>query len=277
MALLEMNTESRYLRSNQAFSMILPDMPRDRTPAEFYREKQDLPVVWLLHGTFGDHTDWVRKTNVERYAARKGVAVVMPSGLNSNYSNWSDCMLGFDMYDYVLDELMPLVQNWFPVSARREGNFIAGLSMGGRGTIKLAVNNPDRFAAAAALSASPRDFATLTPEYLAENDPVAARFARAIANAGGLQAFLDSEENVWRIIDERVASGELPRLLFASGADDDYVMSDLRPFQQHAAEIGLDAEFLITPGYTHEWDFWDLAIRQAFEFFRLPDVDVEMA
>ncbi|BDO42936.1 alpha/beta hydrolase family protein [Cellulomonas sp. NTE-D12] len=275
MALLTMNAESRFLRTNQAFSMILPDMPRALEPAEFYRERQDLPVVWLLHGTYGDHTDWVRKTNVERYAARKGVAVVMPSGLNSNYSNWSRCMLGYDMYDYVLRELMPMVQEWFPVSARREDNFIAGLSMGGRGAIKLAVNAPERFGAAAILSASPRDFATLTPEYLAGDDPVSARFAGMVENAGGMSAFLASEENVWRIIDERAASGTLPRLLFASGADDDYVMNDLRPFREHAATLGLDATFFIGEGYTHEWDFWDLAVREAFEFFGLPDVEFD--
>lgn len=277
MALLTMNAESRYLRTNQAFSVILPDMPRHREPAEFYAEHRDLPVVWLLHGTFGDHTDWVRKTNIERYARQKGVAVIMPSGSNSNYSNWSDAMLGFDMKDYLLHELMPLVQNWLPVSNRREKNFIAGLSMGGRGTIKFAVNHPERFAAAAVLSASPRDFATLTPEYLAQDDPVAARFAGMARNAGGLEAFLDSDENTYRIIDERVAAGdELPRLLFACGADDDYVMNDLRPFMAHAAEIGLAAEFRIREGFTHEWDFWDLAIRDAFEFFGFPDVESDL-
>jgi len=182
-------------------------------------------------------------------------------------------MLGYDWNDYLLHELMPLVHNWFPVSARRQDNFIAGLSMGGRGTIKLAVNNPERFAAAAVLSASPRDFGTLTPEYLAGDDPVARRFAGMIENAGGMAAFLESGENVWRVIDERAQTGTLPRLLFTSGADDDYVMDDLRPFQAHAAEIGLDAQFRIRDGYTHEWDFWDLAIRDAFEFFGFSDVE----
>lgn len=273
MSLVTMNVDSKYLRSNQAFSVILPDMPRDHEPAEYYRAHRRLKVVWLLHGTYGDHTDWVRKTNVERYASSRGVAVVMPSGLNSNYANWGRAMLGYDMYDYVLHELMPLVHNWFPVSDRREDNFIAGLSMGGRGTITFAVNNPERFAAAAALSASPRDFATLTPEYLASGTPVADRFARAIENAGGLDAYLGSPENTWRVIDERAASGDLPRLLFACGADDDYVMEDLIPFRRHAEELGLDAEFLIRPGFTHEWDFWDLAIRDAFDFFGLPLVE----
>ncbi|MEV4775972.1 esterase family protein [Microbacterium sp. LTA6] len=273
MALLTMNMASKHLRVNQEFSVILPDMPREGEPAEFYGATTDLPVVWLLHGTYGDHTDWVRKTNVERYATEKRVAVVMPSAMNTSYANWSRAMLGYNMYDYLLDELMPLVHNWFPVSSRREDNFIAGLSMGGRGTITYAVNNPERFAAAAALSASPRDFATLTPEYLASDGPVAERFSRSIENAGGLDAFLASPDNTWRVIDERAASGELPRLLFACGADDDYVMDDLRPFRAHAEQIGLDAEFLVRDGYAHEWDFWDVAVRDAFEFFGLRDID----
>lgn len=277
MALLTMNTESKFLRSNQAFSVILPDMPREEDPRTFYAEHRELPVVWLLHGTFGDHTDWVRKTNVERYAARKGVAVVMPSGLNSNYVNWSRYMLGYDMYDYLLDELMPLVYNWLPVSSRREDNFIAGLSMGGRGTLTLAASNPERFAAAAALSASPREFSDLTPEYFRSGDVFAARLEGMVENAGGVEAFLASPENVWRVLDERAGTGTLPRLLFASGADDDYVMDSLRPFRAHAEQIGLDAKFIIRDGYVHEWDFWDVAIRDAFEFFGLPDVDVDMA
>jgi S-formylglutathione hydrolase FrmB len=270
MSLLTMNFESRFLRTNQAISVILPDLPAGMMPADFYAGTRELPVVWLLHGTYGDHTDWVRKTSVERYATQRGIAVVMPSALNSNYANSSDSMFGYDMYDHLLEELMPLVYNWLPVSDRREDNFIAGLSMGGRGTIKLAVNHPQRFAAAAALSASPRDFSTLTPEYLArDGDPVARRFAQSIANVGGLESFLDSPENTWRLIDEHAASGILPRLFFTSGADDDYVMNDLRPFQRHAEQIGLDARFLIRDGYSHAWDFWDLAIQDAFEFFDL--------
>lgn len=276
MALLTMSTQSRYLRTMQPFSVILPDMPEQDEPAQFYRDHRALPVVWLLHGTYGDHTDWVRKTNVERYAARKGVAVIMPSALNSNYANWSDVMIGYDVYDYFLHELMPLVQNWFPVSDRREDNFIAGLSMGGRGTLTFAVNNPELFAAAAVMSASPRDFSTLTPEYLGSGDPMATRWARSVANAGGMAAFVNSPENTWRGIDERVGTGTLPRLLFTCGGDDDFVMKDLVPFRAHAEEIGLDAEFLIRDGFAHEWDFWDLAVRDAFEFFGLPDVPTDL-
>lgn len=273
MSVITWTFESRYLVSSHTVTIFLPDMPRTEQPAEFFAERKNLKVLWLLHGTFGDHTDWMRRTNIELYAAEKGIAVVMPTALNSNYSNWSEFSLGFDMYSYLTEELMPMVQNWLPVSSAREDNFIAGLSMGGRGAVKFAVNHPDRFAAAAVLSAAPMNFdELLTPEYLADTDnPFTARIRGMVANAGGIHPFLDSEENVWRRIDELAPTGTLPRLLFACGADDELIMTDLARFEAHAEQIGLDAEFWIQPGFRHEWRFWDLAIQHALEFFELED------
>lgn len=272
MAVVTMTFESKFLNSNQPFSVVLPEMPRGLEPADYYRSNRELPVVWLLHGTSGDHTDWLRHTNVERYAYTKQVALVMPSALNSNYSNWPDAMLGYGMYDYFFEELMPLVHNWFPVSARREDNFIAGLSMGGRGAVKYAVNHPERFAAAAILSAAPKDFSLLNDTYFATStEGIAPRLASMARNVGGLEALRNSEENVWRIIDEKVGTGALPRLLFACGTDDPDIYRDLLAFKAHASDIGLDAEYLIREGYSHEWDFWDLAIKEALEFFGLQD------
>ncbi len=263
--------ESRHLAGNTTVTVLLPDRPRDETPREYYGEERRFKVLWLLHGTFGDNLDWLRRTNIDLYAAEKGLAVVMPSALNSNYSNWSDFSLGYDMYDFLTEELMPLVQGWLPVSDRREDNFIAGLSMGGRGTVKFAANHPELFAAAAVLSASPVEYdRVLTDELLAEGTGMFAdRLRGMVANAGGKEAFLASEENVWRILDAKAGSGELPRMLFACGSDDELIVGDLRTFAEHAADIGLDAEFWIADGFRHEWRFWDLAIQRALDFFGL--------
>lgn len=81
----------------------------------------------------------------------------MPSALNSNYANWPSFSTGFNMYDYIFEELMPVIYNWFLASDKREDNYIAGLSMGGRGTGVLAFNHPKKFAATAVLSATPSD------------------------------------------------------------------------------------------------------------------------
>jgi putative tributyrin esterase len=272
LSLISWTFESRYLASSHTVTVLLPDAPRTEEPSEYYAQPRGFKVLWLLHGTFGDQQDWLRKTNIDLYAAGKGIAVVMPSALNSNYSNWSDFSLGYNMYDYLTEELMPLIHGWLPVSSAREDNYIAGLSMGGRGTIKFAANHPDKFAGAAVLSAAPLEFdRILTDEWLADpSNLFAQRIGGMVANAGGRQAFLDSEENVWRILDQ-AAPGTLPRLYFACGTDDEQIIGDLKIFKEHAEEIGLDADFWFGEGFRHEWRFWDLAIQHALEFFGLED------
>ena len=271
MSILTYNYESQLLNGNHQITVILPDKPRNTTPADFYRSGHRYKVLWLLHGTFGDHTDWVRKTNIEMYATEKDLVVVMPSALNSNYSNWDDCMLGYRMFDYLTEELMPLIYGWFPVSDRREDNFIAGLSMGGRGTLKYAINKPEKFAAAAMLSATPQDFSLLRPgatELMMDTEHP--RNKATLRNAGGLDAFLSSYENLWAILDRKAATGELPRLMFACGTAD-ALYPEFEKFRKHAQDIGLQAEWFTLDGYRHEWRFWDLAIQKALSFFGLDD------
>lgn len=270
MSLLTFNFESRYLKNNTQINVVLPDLPRAQEPAEFYRNGKKYKVLWLLHGTFGDYSDWIRKTRIEMYATEKDLVVVMPSALNSNYSNWDSSMMGFSMFDFLTEELMPLIYGWFPVSDKREDNFIAGLSMGGRGTIKYAVNHPDKFAAAAVLSAAPQDFGLIGKSQNGLLDPNNPRLKNTIANAGGLEAYVNSNENVWAIIDKLAGTGTLPRLMFACGRDDG-VYAHYSEFKKHAQEIGLDAEWFELDGYRHEWRFWDIAIVKALSFFGLDD------
>lgn len=268
MSILHYGFESQYLGGATDVTVILPDKPRDLTPREFYRSGKKYKVLWLLHGTSGDHMDWVRRTNIELYVEGLELAVVMPSALNSNYSNWKDFMLGYNMYDYLTEELMPLVYGWLPVSERREDNFIAGLSMGGRGAVKYAVNHPEKFAAAAVLSATPMDLKAMShgnPCLMLDLDD--ARVRTTLLNAGGLDAFVHSEENVWEIINQKAGTGQLPRLFFACGEDDAVIYGLFQSFREHAREIGLDAEFFSGPGYRHEWPFWDLGIQKALRFF----------
>ncbi len=272
MSILTYTYESQYLNNNTQVSVILPDKPRGITPQDFYGSGRKYKVLWLLHGTYGDYTDWVRKTNIELYAAERDLVVVMPSALNSNYSNWKDFMLGYDMYDHLTEELMPLVYGWLPVSPKREDNFIAGLSMGGRGAVKYAVNHPEKFAAAAVLSAAPMDLSRMGP-----GDPCPmlntddARTRTTLLNAGGLEAFRASNENVWAILDEKAGTGVLPRLMFACGEEDALLYGLFCEFRAHAEAVGLNAHWFTRPGYRHEWRFWDLAIQEALDFFGLEE------
>lgn len=270
MSILTYNFQSEYLRSSQEITVIMPDRPWSMTSEAFFGQKKKYKVLWLLHGTFGDHTDWVRRTNIELYATEKDLVVVMPQMANSNYSNWEGSMLGYMAFDYLTRELMPLIYGWLPVSDKREDNFIAGLSMGGRGTMKYALNHPEKFAAAAVLSAAPMDLTEMRPGHpcglLDTADP---RIKNTLTNAGGLDAYIHSNENFWALFDELAPTGKLPRMMFACGTADTLLYEYQMKFKEHAKEIGLEAHWFELEGYKHEWRFWDLAIQEALKFFGL--------
>ena len=264
MALVKMNFESEFLRNNTEISIILPDKPRDLNPKQFYGNGKKYPVLWLLHGTYGDHTDWVRKSSIEIYARERNLVVVMPSGLNSNYSNWNDFAMGYAMWDYVTEELMPMIYNWYPASDKREDNFISGLSMGGGGALKFAVNHPEKFAAAAILSSAPVDIKNIDVK------TANARTLTSIKNAGSLKKYAKSYENVWDKLAKLVDKDVLPRLYFACGTED-FLYERYATFKKYAKKINLDATFEEGPG-KHEWRFWDTYIQKALDFFGLPDL-----
>ena len=128
MSLIQMRLFSQALNMFTPVNVILPQ-PRDA-----HRELQPLPTLYLLHGMGDDATAWMRKSCVECYALEHGLAVVMPDGGLSCYEN----MIHGERYrDYLLLELPHVMRSCFPMSPRREENFIAGCSMGGCGALKL--------------------------------------------------------------------------------------------------------------------------------------------
>lgn len=282
MALVNLNFESKYLRCNNDVTIILPDKPRNCAPETFYTSGRKYKVLYLLHGTFGDHTDWYRHTNIELYACEKDLIVVMPSAINTNYQNWAGFGTGYYLYDYILRELMPLVQNWFPASSRREDTFIAGLSMGARGALMIAMKNPDLFAGAAALSAFPHDYekdrayfervlcAESAPggDFAGPFDPEfrAARFKNDILNNGGSVDAYIQRVNPLNYVDAYLQGPQTLKLYCACGTQDTLYPEYLE-FRDYALKKGLKATFVEEVGYKHEWRFWDKYIEKALEFF----------
>lgn len=267
MSLVRFNFESQYLGNNTEVSIILPDKPRDVDAKDYYKRDKKYKVLWLLHGTYGDHSDWQRKSMIEIRAREKDLICVMPSGLNANYSNWPNFMTGYNMFDYLTEELMPLIHNWFPASSKREDNFICGLSMGGGGAIKYAANHPEKFAAAAILSSAPQN----VRETMKNPNQ---RDANSLANAGGYDAYVNSYENVWDILGELAGQNVLPKLFFACGTADTLCWDRYVKFKEYSKQIGLDATFQEVEGLGHEWRLWDPIMEQVFTFFGLGDAEL---
>ncbi|WP_114853229.1 alpha/beta hydrolase family protein [Brachybacterium sp. YJGR34] len=211
-----------------------------------------VPVLYLLHGLSDDCTIWERRTSIERYAAQKGIAVVMPEVRRSFYS---DEAVGEDYWTFLSEELPQLVTRTFHVSSTPEDTFVAGLSMGGFGAFKLALHHPDRFAAAASLSGA-IDLTSMDIEW---TGTLGRRVwgGEEIAGSGddlvGLLAAADAEQ--------------LPALFLDCGTEDQ-LLAQNRRFLDVAEEHGVEVTARFRPG-AHEWGFWDEGIQDVLDWLPL--------
>lgn len=263
MALITMNFLSMCLGNNVDVNIIVPECPYTEKPADFYKSGKKYPVLWLLHGTFGDYTDWIRKSLIDLYASERDLIVVMPSAMNSNYANWPAFGTGYNMYDFLFDELMPMVYGYLPASDKREDNFIAGLSMGGRGTCVYALNHPEKFGGACILSAVPSDFT----EMKKAGGPMWERMKKSAINFDSEEDFIHSYQNTIEVLKKQMEDkAELPRLLFGCG-EEDSLYAPFLSFRKEAEKLGLKADFFSVPGMKHEWRFWDQGIEYALDYF----------
>jgi putative tributyrin esterase len=113
---------------------------------------QKLPIVYLLHGGGGGFRDWSNYSDVAQFVSR-GLLLVMPQGDYSYYTNAA--LRPQDRYeDYIVNDLAADVARRFLVRDDRDGHAVAGVSMGGYGAVKLALQHSEKFAFAGALSSA---------------------------------------------------------------------------------------------------------------------------
>jgi len=199
------------------------------------------PVLYLLHGLSDDATAWVRYTSIERYAVARGLAVVMPAAGRSFYADEAH---GHRYWTFVSEELPRVVGQFFNVSSEPADTFVAGLSMGGYGALKLVLTHPERYAGAACLSGA------LDLVAFSENP--------------------DREEVMGRVFDHEVEPSDdlfalvemarqVPPLHVSCGTED-WLISSSRRFAEAAEAAGIDVTTDFRPG-EHVWSLWDAVIQ----------------
>ena len=210
-------------------------------------------TVYLLHGLSDDETIWMRRTSIERYATELGVAVVMPNGGRSWYT---DTASGEAYFTFIAKELPELARSFFSgLSDKREDNIIAGLSMGGYGAIKAALRCPETFGACISLSGA-LDISRL--DYLMKPSEWRGIFGfdmRSTAETSG------TDEDVFHLA--RVAK-VFPRLYMWCGTEDALLEMNRR-FSAQLTELGVSHKYEESEG-SHTWKFWDLHIKDGIEY-----------
>lgn len=126
-------------------------------PPDYYTAAKRYPVVYLLHGYSDNETAWLQFGETDRQADKAildgtipPMIIVMPDAGITWYMNDYQ---GKERYeDMFIKEFIPYIDAQYHTRPTREFRALSGLSMGGHGSLLLAMHNPSSFAACAAFS-----------------------------------------------------------------------------------------------------------------------------
>lgn len=247
MAYISTHFYSKYLAHDTQITLALPDDP-DLIPED------GLPLLYLLHGRGDDATSWLRKSSIEEYVCRYGLAAVMPSAECSFYT---DGIYGKRYFSYMTKELPRLVRAWFPVTGDAGRTYIAGLSMGGYGALRIGLSCPEAFSVIGIMSAGIRP--DQIPDY--EETDTGNRILREDIRAAFGEGSLKREDIPRDMILDRIREGrKIPGILHYEGKQDMlYEMN--QDFRNFALENRLDYAYEEWDGL-HDWTFWDRALEK---------------
>jgi len=212
-----------------------------------YGAGRSFPVLYLLHGLYGDYKNWDTRTGIETYAKEMSFLIVMPDADDSWYTN-SATVPADKFEDYIANDLISEIERKYRTIRDRRARAIAGLSMGGYGAVKLALKYPDRFAFAASLSGAfnaPRDLDHLRPEF-------GARLLEVFGQAGNRAR---TENDVFLL--RKIAQDD-PYFYLACGTADFFLDTNRALAAQLSAQQ-VAYEYHETSG-GHTWEYWDSAL-----------------
>ena len=213
----------------------------------------NVPVLYWLSGLTCTEQNFITKSSVQRYAAEHGIMIVAPdtSPRGTDIPDDPDYALGqgagfyvnatqepwathYKMYDYVVNELPSLIEEWFPASDKRS---ISGHSMGGHGALMIALRNPGRYQSVSAFS------------------PIVAP-SQVPWGENALSAYLGDDREYWKQYDTveliRNAQERLP-LLVDQGLNDEFLKTQLQPerLKSVCEDTGHPLTLNLRPGHDH--------------------------
>ena len=258
----EKTIKSTILNRNVNYTLYLP--------ADYDQSQRTYPVVYLLHGYTDDNTAWLQFGEVNRYAD-KAIAegtippmiIVMPDADSSFYINSYD---GKEKYeDFFIKEFIPAIEKAWKIKAEKRFRGVAGLSMGGYGTLIYALKYPELFAAAAPLSAAVfgDDDVTEMPENDFERifGPL---YGRGLKGKDRLsKAWYDN--SIPKLVETKSAD-ELKKVRYwIDCGDDDFLIKGNCNLHIMLTEKKVPHEFRVRDG-VHDWNYWRTGIVDALKF-----------
>jgi S-formylglutathione hydrolase FrmB len=243
---------SKILAQDREYAIYLP---RSYTSSQ----EKSYPVLYLLHGGGGSHTDWEKQGHLTA-AANQIIAgneacemiIVCPEAGKTfmNYFNNPE----WRYEDYFFQELIPFIEANYRVKPDKKNRAIAGLSMGGGGTIVYASHHPELFCAAYAMSGY---LYRQNLPWTNQEDPVREKMQKLVEDNNCVKfAGNASPEKIeaMKTVDWFIDCG-----------DDDFTLKANLEFVMTLNEKTIPNQLRVRDG-SHNWEYWNSALYIALPF-----------
>ena len=255
LAAQDLKLSSKLMARELPYRVILPKNYEANKTEKF-------PVLYLLHGLTGHFSNWTDHSKLKDHAANYNFIIVTPEGNDGWYTD--SATLANDKYEsYIIQELIPEIDGKFRTLADREHRAIAGLSMGGYGSLKFGLKYPEKFVVvgsfSGALGAASWSVKTLGNNWKALTDSIAGVYAEDDSQTR-------KDNDIYRIVRE-ISPEKIKTLpfIYVDCGTEDFLIQQNRDFNALLAEKKIPHEFRELPG-KHDWTFWDAQVR---EFMRV--------
>jgi enterochelin esterase-like enzyme len=239
-------------------------------PEGYEKNERTYPVTYLLHG-HGDSDDgWVQYGEINRLAddgIKKGkippMIIVTPDGFKSFYMNAADGSMNYE--DFFIQELIPHIEKTYKVKSEKRFRGIAGLSMGGYGSLLYALKYPQLFVAAAPLSAaiwSNEDYENMSESMYGSY------FADIIGkNLKGKDRLTPTwyANSIFSIIDKKTTSELSAVKYWIDCGDDDFLTNGNAQLHISLTNKKVAHEFRMKDG-SHNWTYWRMGVIDGLSF-----------
>lgn len=244
---------SKVLGVEREYAIYLP-------PGYDQNTDKNYPVLYLLHGGGGSHTDWAKVGHLQGIANQLiasedacEMIVVCPEA-GKDFMNYFNCS-EWRYQDYFFDELIPYIDSSYRTLADKQHRAIAGLSMGGGATVVYAAAHPELFAAAYSMSGYFYRHDNLF--WINFNDPVQKKIHQLVEDHNCVKLMRNASA-------EQVEAWKTVRW-FVDCGDDDFTYDANIAFVGAMRQRQIPYQLRVRDG-GHTWEYWTSALYLVLPF-----------
>ncbi|MFW6157209.1 MAG: alpha/beta hydrolase [Balneolaceae bacterium] len=256
-----LSLESEILGEEVKYSIYLP--------GDYEESNRSYPVLYLLHGFSDDETGWTQFGEVKHIADRErrkenvtDMIIVMPDAGTSWYINNHDESIRYE--DFFVNELISHIDESYRTRTDKEFRAVAGLSMGGYGTMIMATKHPDLFAAA------PLSAGILIEEEVVDmpqenwDNVFGTPFGEGLDGEDRLTGHF-RENSILEIIENGDAEELGSVRYYIDCGDDDFLIKGNMALHSAMIDQEIEHEFRVRDG-GHTWSYWRSALPEVLGF-----------